>query len=224
MTVHFNEAHEAFVQQHLASRTGERRGRLERGHQEAERLFCQNVWWPLTGSFEQLHPEYEVLDWRGQSYFCDFLWLSGAVRLIIEIKGFGPHVRDMDRLKYCKELNRETFLVAMGYQLISFSYDDVAQRPEICVTLLRMVMSRYQGHSGPHEPHYVLEREIIRLAVRLARPIRPIDAAAELQINHRTAVRVLHSLMEKGFLRPITGASGKYNVRYELQPAAFQIL
>ncbi|MNY46886.1 hypothetical protein D3C86_1821090 [compost metagenome] len=64
------------------------------------------------------------------------------MKLIIEIKGFGPHVRDMDRQKYCNELNRETFLTAMGYQVISFSYDDVAHRPELCITLLRMLISR----------------------------------------------------------------------------------
>lgn len=141
----FEEAHSAFLESHLRRRTGERRGRLERGHREAEKRFCQNVWWPLRGNFEDLHPEFEVLDWRGQSYFCDFAYLTPAVKLIIEIKGFGPHVREMDRQKYCYELNRETFLSAMGYQVISFAYDDVSQHPELCITLLRMVLSRYQS-------------------------------------------------------------------------------
>ncbi|MFC5529853.1 DUF559 domain-containing protein [Cohnella yongneupensis] len=127
----FDQAHEAFIQSHLKQRTGERRGRLERGHRDAEKLFCGNVWWPLIGHYENLHPEYEVLDWRGLSYFCDFAWLTPSVKLIIEIKGFGPHVRDMDRQKYCNELNRETFLTAMGFQVVSFAYDDVAHRPEL---------------------------------------------------------------------------------------------
>ncbi|WP_338139506.1 DUF559 domain-containing protein [Paenibacillus thiaminolyticus] len=139
----FEKAHKAFIRHHLQRRTGERRGRLERGHREAEKLFCRNVWWPLRGSFNQLHPEYEVLDWRGLSYFCDFAWLSPQVKLIIEIKGFVPHVRNMDRQKYYNELNRETFLSAIGFQVISFAYDDVADRPELCMALLRMVISRY---------------------------------------------------------------------------------
>lgn len=119
--VSFEQAHHAFIQYHLSKRSGERKGRLERGHREAEKQFCHRVWWELQGHFENLHPEYEVLDWRGQSYFCDFAWITLAVKLIIEIKGFGPHVRDMDRQKYCNELNRESFLTAMGYQVISFS-------------------------------------------------------------------------------------------------------
>jgi very-short-patch-repair endonuclease len=117
----FEEAHAVFILHHVERRTGERKGRLVRGHNEAERLFCRNVWWPVRGSFDDLHPEYEVRDWRGMSYFCDFVWLTHPVKLVIEIKGFGPHVRDMDRQKYCIELNRETFLTAMGYQVISFA-------------------------------------------------------------------------------------------------------
>ncbi|MNN28077.1 hypothetical protein D3C81_1416350 [compost metagenome] len=173
--MNFEDAHAAFIQHHLMKRTGERRGRLERGHREAEKLFCQNVWWSLRGNFDNLHPEFEVLDWRGLSYFCDFVWLTQPIKLVIEIKGFGPHVRDMDRQKYCNELNRETFLSAMGYQVISFAYDDVAHRPEICITLLRMLFSRYQSSSSPISLVSLIEREIIRLAYTLSRPLRPID-------------------------------------------------
>ena len=183
-------------------------------------MFCRNVWWPLNGDFEHLHPEYEVLDWRGQSYYCDFVWIARAVRLIIEIKGFGPHVRDMDRQKYCKELNRETFLVAMGYQVISFSYDDVAHRPEICITLLRMVMSRFQTAPAPIHDDYAITREIIRLACTLARPLRPIDIVNHLRINQKTAVRKLQALTEKGWFLGVTGAGSKRIVRYVLQPSA----
>src|SRR4051812_41425423 len=97
----FEAAHEAFFQNHLQKRSGERSGRLRRGHREAEKLFRRNVWWSLRGNFDNLHPEYEVLDWRGLSYFCDFAFITNQTRLIIEIKGFGPHVKDMDRHKYC---------------------------------------------------------------------------------------------------------------------------
>lgn len=210
------EAHSIFLESHLRKRTGERRGRLERGHREAERQFCQKVWWPLRGSFDDLHPEYEVLDWRGQSYFCDFAYLTPAVKLIVEIKGFGPHVRDMDRQKYSYELNRETFLSAMGYQVVSFSYDDVAQHPELCMTLLRMVLSRYQSDPSPADLTSLQEREIIRLAIRLARPLRPIDVETHLRMNHRTAVRIMKAMCSKGLFESATGAAGKYTVRYEL--------
>jgi len=213
----FEEAHASFIRYHLMKRKGERKGRLERGHKTAEKLFCRNVWWPLRRNFQDLHPEFEVIDWRGLSYFCDFAWLTPSVKLIIEIKGFGPHVKEMDRQKYCNELNRETFLTAMGFQVISFAYDDIAERPELCITLLRMVISRYQTEASPARLNKVAEREMIRLAIMLARPLRPVDVETHLGINHRTAVRMLQSLCKKGVFTPVTGASGKHVVRYELQ-------
>ncbi|MFD0677995.1 MULTISPECIES: hypothetical protein [unclassified Paenibacillus] len=222
--MNFEAAHAAFIQHHLHKRTGERRGRLERGHREAEKLFCCNVWWPLRGDFNNLHPEFEVLDWRGLSYFCDFALITSHVKLILEIKGFGPHVRDMDRQKYCHELNRETFLSAMGFQVISVAYDDVAHRPELCKTLLQMVLSRYLPQSSPTSMKSVAELEIIRLACMLTRPLRPIDVETHLCINHRTAVRILHSLCTKGLFSPVAGAEGKHFVRYELHPNAMKRL
>ncbi len=216
----FEAAHASFIRHHMLRRTGERKGRLERGHREAEKLFCRNIWWPLQGNFDKLHPEFEVLDWRGRSYFCDFVWLSRHVRLVIEIKGFGPHVRDMDRQAYCNELNRETFLTAMGFQVISFAYDDVAHHPELCIMLLRMVLSRYHPLASPAILKDVTEREIIRLACKLARPLRPVDLEAHLSVNHRTAVRNLQSLCAKGWLIPASGAAGKRVMRYELQQKA----
>ncbi|MNI47334.1 hypothetical protein D3C73_1018480 [compost metagenome] len=146
------------------------------------------------------------------------------MKLVIEIKGFGPHVRDMDRQKYCNELNRETFLAAMGFQVISFAYDDVAHRPELCITLLRMVISRYQPESSPVNMNSLAEREVIRLACMLAQPLRPIDVETHLSINHRTAVRTLQSLCTKGWFSPVTGTEGKHRVRYELQREKIQCL
>lgn len=218
------EAYREFIRDHLERRNGERRGRLERGHKEAEALFCRNVWWPLQGSFDGLHPEYEVTDWRGMSYFCDFVWLTPFLKLAIEIKGFGPHVRDMDRQKYCNELNRETFLTVLGFQVISMAYDDVRQHPEQCVTLLRMVLSRFLPKEGNSGGLTVREREIVRLACCLGGRVRPADAKAQLGLNHRTVVRTLKLLCEKGLLMPEGAPERKRVVCYQLQPRAVSYL
>ncbi|MEC0173147.1 hypothetical protein [Paenibacillus graminis] len=213
----FEEAHLQFINGHLADRpAGERRGRLERGHQHAEALFLRNVWWPLRGHFTALHPEYEVTDWRGRSYFADFAWLPGYVKLLIEIKGYASHVRDMDRQKYCSELNRETFLYAMGYHVISFAYDDVEQRPELCMTLLRMVLGRFLPSEAPVSRVLLLEQEVVRLAVQLARPIRPQDVKEHFNITYKTAIRILRSLTEKGWLLPSADTKQQRIARYEL--------
>lgn len=209
---------------HLEKRTGERRGRLERGHRHAETAFARNVWWELCGHFEHLHPEYEVPDWRGRSYFADFAWITSFIRLIIEIKGYAAHVRDMDRLKYSHELNRETFLTAMGYTVISFSYDDVEKRPDVCIALLRMVMSRFRSSASPVSRALPAEKELIRLAVRSVSPLRPKDVAEYYGIDLKTAIAMMRRLSDKGWLTPVTGERGKRVVRYELVRGAVDYL
>jgi very-short-patch-repair endonuclease len=212
----FAEAHLAFIQEHVASRKGERRDRLERGHRHAEQLFLQQVWWPLLGNFQNLHPEYEVVDWHGRAYFADFCWCSGQVKLLIEIKGFQTHVRDMDRRKFSYELNRETFLLAMGFQVVSFSYDDVEQQPQVCQSLLRMVMGRYLIGNPLESRMKLMEREILRYAVQLGRPLRPKDVKVHFQMGHDAVVRTLQSLEAAGWLTSRSGSGGQRTVAYEL--------
>jgi hypothetical protein len=138
----FEKAHERFIKGHLDWRTGERRGRLERGHQHGEKLFLQNIWWPLKGGFDDLHPEFEVMDWRGKSYFGDFAYTpKNTPKFIWEIKGFNSHIKEMDRQGFGNECKRELFLAGLGYQVVSFAYDDVRQQPELIVALLRMLLS-----------------------------------------------------------------------------------
>jgi len=220
----YDQAHALFMKHHLANRTGERKGRLERGHRHAEQLFLRNVIWPLRGSLDDIHPEYEVPDWRGRSYYADFMWQVGLVKLIIEIKGYGPHVRDMDRSKYCNELNRENFLQAMGYQVIAFAYDDVEQRPEVCIMLLRMVLSRYQPEHSPVSRASIAEKEAIRLAIQAVEPIRPKDVAQHFAIDAKTAVAMLRKLCAKGWMVPSPRGEGERNVRYALVKGAESLM
>ena len=243
----FHEAHKRFVAQHLVRRTGERKRRLAEGHAHAEKLFCRNVWWKLRGNFDDLHPEYEVRDWRNRSYFTDFAYITPLVRIIIEIKGYQSHVVNMDRQKYCNELNRETFLFGAGYYVISFAYDDVEQRPDICITLLRMVLSKYTtipsittpstaaSSPSPTSPSKaaaatarstdfpgsnmkmdLFEKEIIRYAALLGRPVKPIEVRHHLDIHYRYARRILDGLCAKGWFHPIYGADRKRKIAYEL--------
>lgn len=222
--MNFEDAYLAFIQSHLSKRTGERRTRLEHGQRFAEKSFCKNVWWPIHGNFAHLHPEYEVSDWRGRPFFCDFVWSPDIIKIAIEIKGFGPHVQEMDRVKYCRELNRETFLTAMGYQVISFSYDDVAERPQLCVSLLRMVLARFLPITHFPSLHSAAEREIIRLACFLGRPLRPIDVRNQLGLSYRGAAKLMNELCAKGLFSTEMGKNKKNIVRYTLHPQGVNAL
>lgn len=218
--MNFSQAHDAFIKHHLSRRTGERRRRLELGHAHAEKLFCRNIWWQVVGHFHNLHPEYEVRDWRGRSYFADFAYITALIRLIIEIKGYKAHVVDMDRQKYCNELNRETFLFAAGYHVISFAYDDIEQRPDICINLLRMVLSKYMSPTttilNAESRTTIIEREMIRYMAQLARPVKPLELRSYLDIDYRHAKRILTGLCTRGWLKPVYGPNRNRISYYEL--------
>jgi hypothetical protein len=211
----FQEAHAAFIESHLKARSGERRGRLERGHQHAELLFLQNVWYPVHGQFDHLHPEYEVMDWRGRSYFADFAYLPPNLKFMLEIKGYGSHVQDMDQKRYCEELNRELFLQTLGYRVVSLR---MMMLPIVqsCMNLLRMLLSRYQTGPSPIGKATIEEKEVIRLGIQLAQPIRPKDVADHFEVNYRTALRIVQSLLGKGWLHPIVRGKGTRVLQYEL--------
>ncbi|MCY9697783.1 hypothetical protein [Paenibacillus alginolyticus] len=68
----FEKAHEAFLAKHISMRGGERLKRLKEGHGHAEKLFLEQIWWSAFGHFQDLHPEYEIKDFRDGTRF----WIS----------------------------------------------------------------------------------------------------------------------------------------------------
>lgn len=209
-----NEKYEEWIQGHIKCRTGERKDWLQRRKLHGEGVFAKNVWWPLKGHFDHLHPEYEITDWRKRVYYADFAWLPGHVKVLIEVKGYVPHVQDSNRTKYREELNRELFLQAIGYRVLSFAYDDVAENPQQCIDLLRMNLSRFEHAGMPTTLDAVIQREIIRYSFQLVRPIRPVDVQKQYNVHKRTAICHLRALCAKGWLHPIFSPSGRI-VAYE---------
>jgi|SRR5690625_1548569 len=209
-------AHKRWIEDHLGKRSGERRDRLKRGHRHGERLFLRNIWWPLFGDFQRLHPEYEIKDWRGMRFFVDFLWMGIGVNIAFEIKGYGPHVDQTDRSRYRRELNRELFLQGLGYRVVSIAYDELEQNPGLVRSMVQTIIVPYMGEmiSG-NSTYNRKEREIMRLALRLGRIIRPADAVRELGIAQKTALKYLAQLSDKGKFRPMTAGRSKRITKYE---------
>ncbi|MEK5439673.1 MULTISPECIES: hypothetical protein [Paenibacillus] len=212
----FTEEHRKWVEDHISRRTGERRGRLERGHGHGERMFLEKVWWPMMGHFNDLHPEYEVLDWRSKPYFVDFVWKPGQVKFAFEVKGYGPHVQNTDRTRYRQELNRETYLQIAGYRVVAIPYDDLDASPDLTITLLRPLLMPYLAVKMEEQGEFSrLERDILRIAVRTNECIRPVDLVRELGIDLRTARKYMKSLSEKGRFNPVVSQASGRVCRYE---------
>ena len=221
----FEMAYAAFMQSHVKRQSGERRGRLESRDFHGEKTFLKNIWWPFKGNFDDLHPEYEIADWRGRPYFADFAWKSPwGFTILFEIKGYGKHIRDMNRSGFSNELNRELFLQSIGYRVVCLAYDDVADRPDLCLTLLRLYFSQFHVANTPLKPSLLGEKEILKFALRQTRAIRPIDVTRHLQVDYRTAKRILAQLVAKGWLTPITTGRRERILRYEPAKNALKFL
>lgn len=205
----FSTAYADFLRYHASRRSGERLRRLQEGHGHGERLFLQNVWWPAFEHFENLHPEYEVADFRDGHRFLDFAFIHPVVRLAIEVDGYGPHVTQLSRRQFEDQLVRQNHLVIDGWDVMRFPVDMVERAPRQCQQMVQQLMGRRLGNPGSGELS-VYGEAVVRLAQTASRPITPKQVQALLGICSHNARELLHSLVGKGWLKP---ASGKQRVR-----------
>lgn len=218
----FPTAYERFIgRNRVENSSPERRQMLEKGLGFAELAFLENVWWPLLGNFDYLHPEYEVTDYNGGSRFIDFAYLRGKIKLAIEIDGFSTHAKQLNRGTFAYRLRRQNVLVVDGWDVLRFPFDDVSDSPRRCQqTIQQYLGSRFADNRAEFHSDYALtpaDREVVRLARGLPAPLAPADVQRHLRTSRTTAYRRLRKLVDLGLLAP---ASGKERIRtYELTEA-----
>lgn len=214
----FDREHEQWLHDHLKRRKGERLDALKRGHGYGNRLFVKEVWWPLAGHFNGLHPEYEVKDWRGRSYFVDILWEVGASRIAFEIMDFGSH--GTDRSKYRMDLNRGLFLQSQDCTVLYISLDELKENPSFILSALRNTLFPYlsagrSANRSAERAYSKIERELMRAAIRNQRVLRPADAARELELHSMTVIKYCRILVDKGKFRPVARGDSQRIIYYE---------
>ncbi|MCY9668100.1 hypothetical protein M5X11_24780 [Paenibacillus alginolyticus] len=143
---------------------------------EAEyEAFLQQVWWPAVGTLEDLHPEYEVDDFKDGRRFIDFAYIRHPHQVAIEIDGYGTHCRDMTRWQHVDHINRQTYLVYDNWKVVRFVYDEVKEKPRHCQQRILHMMGIWFGREdGSLQVELDFrEREVVRLALGEGKPITP---------------------------------------------------
>jgi very-short-patch-repair endonuclease len=210
----FQEEYQTFMNSHLQTRTGERLRRLQEGHKHAEMLFLKQVWWPLFHHFRYLNPEYEVNDFKDGKRYLDFAYIRPTIQICLEIDGYGPHLQKISRWQFSDSLERQNQLVIDGWTVIRFSYDQVKEQPRRCQQIIQQVIGRWLGDELDQTTLSLVEKEVIRLAIRKGEAISPIEVAKYLKLSGKTVRKVLSQLVDKKMLTP---ASGTVRVRsYQL--------
>ncbi|REE69682.1 hypothetical protein A8990_1311 [Paenibacillus taihuensis] len=202
--MNFQMAYQQWFEEQLIDAHGDRRQRLGEGHGHAEKMFLQQVWHPAFRSFDQLHAEYEVADFKDGSRFLDFAFYQSPIKLAIEIDGYGPHAAKATRWQFADSLMRQNHLIIDGWQILRFAYDDVSDRPRMCEQMLQQFMGCWLGgsRSSSSSVDDLIEAEILRHALRLDRPLRPRDVMELLQLSQKEAYAVLHRMFNKRMLLP----------------------
>jgi len=213
MDVGFEKAYERFMAVQIAESTGERRRRLTEGDRYGEKLLARNVWWPLLGTFDRLHAEWEVPDLGRGFRYLDFAYFLPPLRVAIEVEGFGVHTSD--RRKFADDHMRAAYLEAEGWKVFRFSVDTVKEHPERIRQVLAILLGKWTGTGAAAGLAFTeRERALIRMAIRQQRALTPKAVCEAFGVSDRTARSQLRRLAAKGVLRP---AGGVRRVRsYEL--------
>ncbi|MBY0149283.1 DNA-binding response regulator [Neobacillus niacini] len=201
----FEEEYKVFMNAHLEARSGERLRRLEEGHNQAEMLFLKQVWWPSFSHFRYLHPEYEVDDFKDGKRYLDFAYIRPAIRICLEIDGYGPHLKNISRWQFSDNLERQNQLVIDGWTVIRFSYDQVKEHPRRCQQILQQVIGRWLGDEIDQPSLSIVEKEVIRLAIRKGEAISPKEVQKYLELSDKPVKKVLSLLVDKKLLIPASG-------------------
>ncbi|MDR7075701.1 very-short-patch-repair endonuclease [Neobacillus niacini] len=201
----FEEEYQTFLNTHLQARTGERLRRLQEGHNQAEMLFLKQVWWPSFSHFRYLHPEYEVDDFKDGKRYLDFAYIRPAIRICLEVDGYGPHLKNISRWQFSDNLERQNQLVIDGWTVIRFSYDQVNEKPRRCQQIVQQVIGRCLGDELDQTSLSFLEKEVLRLAIRKGEAISPIEVEKYLKLSDKTLKKVLSQLVDKKMLIPASG-------------------
>lgn len=199
----FQIAHEAYISKHMSLRKGQRLRRLKEGHGYAETSFLRYLWWKAFGNFDDLHPEYEVKDFRDGIRFIDFAFIRHSLKLAIEIDGYGPHYMELSRTQFSDQLIRQNHLILDGWLVLRFSLDDIKNRPRMCEQILQQCLGKYFCGSFAQDTSLTyIEKEILLFANSTNRPIKPIDVQKLFQFGQGKAQRILKEMLAKAILVP----------------------
>lgn len=199
----FEQAYRELLQRQtaLGNRRPQEMEDKERLH--AEKMFLQQVWWPGFQSFANLYPEYAVRDYKDGKRYIDFAYIRESWRIAIEIDGISSHLRDISQEQFADHLRRQNHLIIDRWNLLRFAYQDVDEHPRGCLQTIQQLVGRLTAEPTPalHKVN-VLDREILRFAYGVGRPITAGDVAKLCNLGAHAARQHLRHLTQEGWLEP----------------------
>jgi hypothetical protein len=196
----FDQNYEEWLQMNLEQEANpRRRGLLEKGLGHGTVEFLQTIWYPTVKNFDHLYPEWEVRDFNGGYRYVDLAYRPGGMKGAIEIQGYGSHARDLDVVRFKDLCWRHSLMAIDRWIFLPVAYLSIKDEPWRCRQLVLSFIGTFLSTEVSSELTF-LEAETVRFSRRLLRPFTPVELAGHLRITDRHARRILHYLVERGFL------------------------
>lgn len=205
----FEREFERFLEEQRRSACGLRLEQLQK-ELIGEKKLLKEVLWPVLQSFEDLTMEYEMVSTTGVKMFVDVLYRP--LGFAFESEGFVAHAENITRERFTFERMRVRTMTMYGYKYVPFSWDELDKRPEACRRSVYELLGRFSSTAGiAHKELTVFEREVLRYALRLNRPLRLSDACYCLQLRSEASRHVLRKLVEKNLIKPFGAGTQRYH-------------
>ena len=217
----FERDFEKFLEEQRRSAGGLRLEQLQKDL-TGEKKLLKAVLLPVLKSFEGLILEHEIVSTTGVKIFIDAFYepLSCA----FEGEGFVVHAENITRDRFTFERMRIRTMAMYGYKYVPFSWDEMDKRPEACRRAVYELLGRFSSTAGiAHKELTVYEREVLRYALRLSRPLLLGDACYCLQWGPEAARKVLRKLLEKKLIKSLGNSTQRHH-KYELEEKAMHYL
>lgn len=211
----FEKAYSIWMEKHKAAASGERLRRLVKRYGYGEKLMLEQACWPVWGTLDFLHPEYEFIGSDGEQYFIDTAYIRGPGPTALEADSYRFHARELDRDQFSRGLDRQNEIVLADWNILRFSIDKLKENPLACQnTIRRMLVCWYGDEESYMRGLNIYQRELVRAVIRSAEPISIEEACQLLGKKDRSTRSALRSLVDMNLFE---SASGNERIhRYQL--------
>jgi hypothetical protein len=197
----FEEQYGKFLEEQRRSASGVRLEHLQKDL-TGEKKLLNEVLWPVLKSFDGLIMEHEIVSMSGVRIYIDVFY--EPLKLAFESEGYIAHAENITRDRFSFERMRIRTMLTYGYKFIPFSWDELDKKPEACRRSVYEIIGRITSiREHGHSHLLVNEREVIRYALGLNRPIRLNDVCQCLQLGPEAARAILRRLLEKKLIKSI---------------------
>lgn len=206
----FEKQFDVFLQKQKEEANPRRLEMLEKDLTGTIKLFKEALW-PVFKSFEGFELEYEIKGPNGVSIFLDVF--NKPFRSSFECEGYSAHAETITRSRFDFEKQRVRTMLLHGITYIPFSYDELDKKGHLCKSFVRDLLAKLS--SGIQSELTLYEREVIRRALELDRPIRLKDINECLGKKRDFSRRVINSLLQKQLIQAV-GPGTQRNHRFVL--------